>query len=90
MAVDDFRDFPFTAVAQALSRMARDGMIERLSKGVYYRNRQTSLGKSRPNPAAIQKLAAKTIRSSQPDFLPPIFWASRHRWQKGQNSPPAG
>jgi hypothetical protein len=58
--VDDFRDFPFTAVAQALSRMARDGMIERLSKGVYYRNRQTALGKSRPNPAAIQKLAAKT------------------------------
>jgi hypothetical protein len=61
--LDDFRDFPFTAVAQALSRLARDGMIERLSKGVYYRNRQTVLGKSRPNPAAIQKLASpkKTV-----------------------------
>jgi hypothetical protein len=58
--LDDFRDLPFTAVAQALSRMARAGTIERLSKGVYYRNRQTLLGKSRPNPAAIQKLAAKT------------------------------
>ncbi|SRR6266568_1019382 len=57
--MDDFRDFPFTAVAQALSRMARAGTIERLSKGVYYRNRQTALGKSRPNPAAIQKLATK-------------------------------
>ena len=61
--LDDFRDFPFTAVAQALSRLTRDGAIERLSKGVYYRNRQTVLGKSRPNPAAIQKLASpkKTV-----------------------------
>jgi len=61
--LDDFRDFPFTAVAQSLSRLARDGTIERLSKGVYYRNRQTVLGKSRPNPAAIQKLASpkKTV-----------------------------
>jgi hypothetical protein len=57
--LDDFRDLPFTAVAQALSRMVRAGEIERLSKGVYYRNRQTVLGKSRPNPAAIQKLASK-------------------------------
>ena len=61
--LDDFRDFPFTAVAQALSRLTRDGAIERLSKGVYYRNRQTVLGKSRPNPAAMQKLASpkKTV-----------------------------
>jgi hypothetical protein len=57
--LDDFRDLPFTATAQALSRMTRAGMVERLSKGVYYRNRQTVLGKSRPNPASIQKLAAK-------------------------------
>lgn len=57
--LDDFRDLPFAAVAQALSRMTREGAIERLSKGVYYRNRRTSFGKSRPNPAAIQMLAAK-------------------------------
>jgi hypothetical protein len=57
--LDDFRDLPFTAVAQALSRLTRKGMIERLSKGVYYRNRETSFGKSRPNPAAMQMLAAK-------------------------------
>ena len=61
--LDDFRDFPFTAVAQSLSRLTREGAIERLSKGVYYRNRQTVLGKSRPNRAAIQKLASpkKTV-----------------------------
>jgi hypothetical protein len=57
--LDDFRDLPFAAVAQAISRMTRKGIIERLSKGVYYRNRKTVFGKSRSNPAAIQTLAAK-------------------------------
>ncbi len=56
--LDDFRAFPFTAAAQALSRLTREGMLERLSKGIYYRARETAFGKSRPNPAAIQKLAA--------------------------------
>ena len=57
--LEDFRDLPFTAVAQALSRLTRQGLLERLSKGVYYRARKTALGRSRPNPAAIQKLAAQ-------------------------------
>ncbi|MBI3818643.1 MAG: hypothetical protein HY286_08135 [Planctomycetes bacterium] len=55
----DFRDLPFLAVAQALSRLTRDGMLERLSKGVYYRGTHTSLGRSRPNPAAIEALASR-------------------------------
>lgn len=57
--LEDFRDLPFGAVAQALSRLSRRGTIQRLSKGVYYRSRQTALGKSRPNPAAIQRLAGR-------------------------------
>lgn len=57
--LDDFRDVPFTAAAQALSRLAREGAIERLSKGIYYHPRQTPLGKSRPNPAKIQELASR-------------------------------
>ena len=56
---DDFRSLPFEAVAQALSRFTRQGLLERLSKGVYYSARKTALGKSRPNPAAIQKLASR-------------------------------
>ena len=56
---EDFRDLPFMAVAQALSRLTRQGMLERLSKGVYYRSRRTTLGKSLPTPAAIQKLASR-------------------------------
>lgn len=57
--LDDFEDLPFSSVARALSRLARGGIIDRLSKGVYYRARQTSFGKSLPNPAAIQRLASE-------------------------------
>src|ERR1700676_296006 len=57
--LEDFRDLPFMAVAQALSRLTRQGRLERLSKGVYYSSRNTAFGKSRQNPAAIQKLASR-------------------------------
>jgi hypothetical protein len=56
--MEDFRELPFLAVAQALSRLAKCGVIERLSKGVYYCARQTALGRSRPNPASLQKLVS--------------------------------
>ncbi len=56
----DFRDVPVSAVAQALSRLSRQGKLERLSKGVYYRARQTALGKSLPNPAVMQRLASRS------------------------------
>jgi hypothetical protein len=58
--LEDFRDLSFEAVAQALSRLTRKGVVERLSKGVYYRPRETVFGKSRPNPATMQKLASKS------------------------------
>lgn len=57
--LEDFDGLPPTAVAQALSRLAREGILERLSKGIYYRSRPTTFGKSVPNPAAIQKLASR-------------------------------
>lgn len=56
--LQDFADLPFPAVAQALSRLAKTGDVERLSKGVYYRSRETAFGKSRPNPTALRSLAA--------------------------------
>ncbi len=56
---EDFQDLPFTAVAQALSRLTRQGVLERLSKGTYYRGRETTLGRSRPNPTAVRQLAAR-------------------------------
>ncbi|MGJ5818120.1 DUF6088 family protein [Paludibaculum fermentans] len=57
--LEDFRDLPFAAAPQALSRLTRAGALERLSKGIYYKTRPTVFGHRRPNPAAIQKLAAK-------------------------------
>jgi hypothetical protein len=57
--LEDFRDLPGQGVAKAFSRLAREGLLERLSKGVYYRARPTAFGKSLPNPAAIRKLAAR-------------------------------
>jgi hypothetical protein len=57
--LEDFADLPGTAVVQSLSRLARAGVLERLSKGLYYRGRQTAFGESRPNPAAIQRLAGR-------------------------------
>ncbi|MGD0541030.1 MAG: DUF6088 family protein [Tepidisphaeraceae bacterium] len=56
---EDFKEFPFTAVGQAFSRMTRQGLLERLSKGIYYRPRETAFGKSQPNPSAIQRLATQ-------------------------------
>jgi hypothetical protein len=55
----DFCDLPVSAVPQALSRLTRQGEIERLSKGIYYRARNTAFGKSHPNPAQVRQLAAK-------------------------------
>ena len=45
-------------MAKALSRLAQQGWLERVSKGVYYRCRHTALGKSLPNPVAVRNLAA--------------------------------
>jgi Family of unknown function (DUF6088) len=59
--LQDFPDFPPTATAQALSRLARAGLIERLSKGIYYRGRETVFGKSRPNPAALSQLIGDRV-----------------------------
>src|ERR1700728_655643 len=60
--LEDFRDYSFSAAAQALSRLKREGAIERLSKGIYYSPRTTSFGKSRPNPVSLQGLAAERKR----------------------------
>jgi hypothetical protein len=57
--VESFGDLSGAAVAQALSRLTRHGTLERVTKGVYFRPRQTAFGKSRPNPATVQRLAAR-------------------------------
>ena len=48
----DFGDLPSSAVATALSRLARDGTLKRVGKGVYYRAAPTSFGMSVPGASA--------------------------------------
>jgi len=55
----DFDAFPLGTAAQALSRLTKEGILQRTGKGLYYRPRQTSLGKSRPSQARTAELSAK-------------------------------
>lgn len=55
----DFEGLPPAAVAQALSRLSRRGVIQRLGKGLYYRSRVTPFGESKPNRSVIRGLASR-------------------------------
>lgn len=55
----DFPGLPPQAVAQALSRLCREGELTRHGKGLYYRPAQTSFGVSRPSSDAA---AANGVR----------------------------
>jgi hypothetical protein len=57
--LDDFHDLPLQAVVRTLSRLHRAGTLQRLSKGTYYRPKDTAFGASRPNPTAVQQLATQ-------------------------------
>jgi hypothetical protein len=54
--LNNFENMPFTAVAQALSRLSKKGSIRRISKGLYYRPRQTPFGESKPSPSQFHSL----------------------------------
>lgn len=52
----DFNSLPPAAVAQTLSRLSRQGIIQRLGKGLYYRSRPTVFGDSKPNRSQLRSL----------------------------------
>jgi Family of unknown function (DUF6088) len=52
----DFSELPPFAVSQTLSRLVKAGVLERVSKGLYYRPRTTRFGRSRPSESEIQAL----------------------------------
>ena len=56
----DFADLSPSAVATTLSRLAREGELQRVGKGVYYRPAPTSLGMSVPSASTttVQLLGA--------------------------------
>ncbi len=49
----DFADLPPAAVAMTLSRLAKEGVLQRVGKGVYYRSTQTSFGPSMPAASGV-------------------------------------
>lgn len=49
----DFQDLPPSAVATTLSRLAREGKLQRVGKGVYYRPAPTSFGMSLPSASGM-------------------------------------
>lgn len=54
----DFHDLPPAAVAKTLSRLAQNGELRHVEKGVYYRPVPTSFGMSVPSASAV---AAQTL-----------------------------
>jgi len=46
--VSDFAELPPAAVTQALSRLSREQVLQRVGKGLYYHSRPTTFGPSRP------------------------------------------
>ena len=86
----DFNDLPVSAVAQALSRLAQQGKLDRLSKGVYYSARETGLrkkqAKSSPDPGTWPQ---KTAPSSRPALRRRTFSVSRLKMRLAARSPPA-
>jgi hypothetical protein len=56
----DFEGLPPAAVATALSRLAREGTLQRVAKGVYYRSTPTSFG---PSIAGASAVAGQTLRA---------------------------
>lgn len=56
----DFRSLPMAAVAAALSRLAGEGTIRRVRKGVYYVPRSTRFGETVPDADAV---AVAVLRS---------------------------
>jgi hypothetical protein len=56
----DFHDLPPAAVAKTLSRLAQEGELRHVEKGVYYRPVPTSFGMSVPSASAM---AAQTLNA---------------------------
>jgi hypothetical protein len=54
--LSDFAGYSGAAVSKTLSRLAEDGCLERVSKGIYYCPRVTKFGHSHPSSSDIQQL----------------------------------
>ncbi len=69
----DFRPFPESAVAAALSRLQKKGVLVRVRKGVYYRPRASRFGMSAPEPtrvaeAVLKRRGIRAVSSGLPGY----------------------
>ena len=55
----DFKPFPESAIAAALSRLRKKGLLVRVRKGVYYRPRESRFGASAPEPSRVAEAVLK-------------------------------
>jgi hypothetical protein len=63
----EFREFPIMAVSAALSRLAKETVIDRVRKGVYFTPHKTRFGYLKPNPMEI---AAAVLNSRGIEWVP--------------------
>ncbi|MGH3393111.1 MAG: DUF6088 family protein, partial [Streptosporangiaceae bacterium] len=63
---DSFGDHSPDAVAQALSRLARDGELRRVRRGLYWRGAPTRLGLAPPPPDRLAREVAGQSRGTGP------------------------
>ena len=79
----DFDGMPFMAVAQALSRLTRQGVIQRLGKGLYYRPGRRRSGRAGPTRLRSGPCPCVGREFSRPGSRQPTCWASRPRIRRG-------
>lgn len=54
--VSDFSSYSGAAVSKTLARLAEDGSLERVSKGIYYHPRKTRFGDSHPSASELGQI----------------------------------
>lgn len=63
----DFSSLPTSAVAKALSRLAHEGVLHRVRKGVYYRPKTTRFGETKPD---LTRVFTRVLDSKKIDWKP--------------------
>jgi hypothetical protein len=63
----DFASLPTYAVAKTLSRLAHEGIVRRVRKGVYYRPKTTRFGATKPN---LTEVFTDTLDRKDVDWKP--------------------
>ena len=87
----DFGELPRTAVSLALSRLAKQGVLSKVARGVYYRPRQTVLGESKARQGSVELLLLEGARPTALSAASLLGFStqqpSRHSYAISQRDP---